>query len=131
MGHEIINQVIKPLESKVEAIQKLKTPENKRDVMRFVGTLNFYSKYIENLHTIFQPLYTLLHDDVPFKMTPELYKLFNEIKNSLTKNTELAIPNTDFPFYILVDASLIGLGAVLFQPNKENKMQVLSITPEY
>ena len=126
LGHEIGNQVIRPLQSKVEAIQKLKTPENKRDVMRFVGTLNFYSKYIENLHTNLQPLYTLLHDDVPFKWTPELDKLFNTIKQSLTKNTELAIPNTEYPFYITVDASLIGLGAVLFQPNTQNKMQVLS-----
>ena len=94
--------------------------------MRFVGTLNVYSKYIENLHTNPQALYTLLHDDVKFEWTPTLDKLFDDIKKSLSKNTELAIPNTDCPFYITVDASLIGLGSVLFQPNHQNKMQVLS-----
>ena len=45
---------------------------------------------------------------------------------SLTSETELTIPNTKHPFCITVDASLIGLGAVLFQLNEENKMKVLS-----
>ena len=30
------------------------------------------------------------------------------------------------PFFITVDASLVGLGAVLFQMNEENKMKVIS-----
>ena len=42
---------------------------------------------------------------------------------SLTSETELTIPNTKHPFFITVDASLIGLGAVLFQLNERNKMK--------
>ena len=42
---------------------------------------------------------------------------------SLTSETDLTIPNTKHPFFITVDASLIGLGAVLFQ---QNKMKVIS-----
>ena len=45
---------------------------------------------------------------------------------SLTSETELTIPNTKHPFFIKVDASLIGLGAVLFQLNEQNKMKVIS-----
>ena len=45
---------------------------------------------------------------------------------SLTSETELTIPNTKHPFVITVDASLIGLGAVLFQLNEQNKMNVIS-----
>ena len=44
----------------------------------------------------------------------------------LTSETELTIPNTKHPFFITVDASLIGLGAVLFQLNEQNKMKVIS-----
>ena len=44
----------------------------------------------------------------------------------MTAETELTIPNTKHPFFIAVDASLIGLGAVLFQMNEENKMRVVS-----
>ena len=86
--------------------------------------MNFQSKFINKLHTSLKPFYTLLHDDVSFEWTPDLDKLFNLIKLSVSKDAELAIPNTH-PFYITVDASLIGLGAVLFQSNSNNKMQVI------
>ena len=45
---------------------------------------------------------------------------------SLTAETELTLSNTKHPFFITVDASLIGLGAVLFQLNENNKMKVIS-----
>ena len=41
-------------------------------------------------------------------------------------DTELTIPNTKHPFFITVDASLIGLGAVLFQLKEQNQMKVIS-----
>ena len=45
---------------------------------------------------------------------------------SLTSKTELTKPNTKHPFFITVDSSLIGLGAVLFQLNEHNKMKAIS-----
>ena len=44
----------------------------------------------------------------------------------MTTDTELTIPNTKHPFFITVDASLVGLGAVLFQMNETNKMKGIS-----
>ena len=44
----------------------------------------------------------------------------------MTAKTELTIPKTKYPFFITVDASLFGLGAVLFQMNEGNKMRVTS-----
>ena len=44
----------------------------------------------------------------------------------MTVETELTRPNTKHPFFITVDASLVGLSAVLFQMNEENKMRVIS-----
>ena len=45
---------------------------------------------------------------------------------SLTADTELTLPNTKHPFFITVDVSLIGLGAVLFQLNEDNRTKVVS-----
>ena len=44
----------------------------------------------------------------------------------MTADTELTIPNTKHPFFITVDASLVGSGANLFQMNEKNKMKVIS-----
>ena len=66
--------------------------------MQFLGSVNFYSKFIEKLHIKLKPLYTLLHDDVKFHWTLELENIFHDVKNSMTADTELTIPNTKHPF---------------------------------
>ena len=48
----------------------------------------------------------------------------------MTAETESTIPNTKHPFFIAVDATLVGLGAVLFQMNEENKMRFFLTNPE-
>ena len=75
--------------------------------MQFLGSVNFYSKIIKKLHINPKPLYTLLHDDVNFQWTPEFEKIFQDVTNAMTANTELLIPNTKHPIFITVDASLV------------------------
>ena len=68
----------------------------------------------------------LLHKNTPSLWTTEHETLFHKSKNALTSDTELTIPNTRRPFFITVDAALIGLGAVLFQLNEDNKIKAFS-----
>ena len=126
LGHEIGNNTMKPIPSKIEAIKRIPSSKDTKDVMQFLGSVNFYSKFIEKLLINLKPLYTLLHDDIKFQWTPELETIFQNVKNTMTADTELTIPNTKHPFFITVDASLVGLGAVLFQMNETNKMKVIS-----
>ena len=53
-------------------------------------------------------------------------KKLQDVKNAMTAETELTIPNTKHPFFLTVDASLVGLGAVLFQMNEDSEMRVIS-----
>ena len=126
LGHEIGYNTIKPIHSKVDAIHKIPTPTSKAALMSFIGALNFYTKFIEKLHINLKPFCDLLHENTPWSWTTEHGTLFHKLKNALTSETELKIPNTKHPFFITVDASLIGLGAVLFQFNDNNKMKVIS-----
>ena len=126
LGHEIGYNTIKPIHSKIAAIHKIPSPTGKVALMSFIGALNFYTKFIEKLHINLKPFYDLLHENTPWKWTDEHESLFQKLKMSLTSETELTIPNTKHPFFITVDASLIGLGAVLFQLNEQNKMKVIS-----
>ena len=80
LRHEIRNNTIKPIPSKIEAIKKIPSPKDKKDVMQFLGSVNLYSKFIENLHINLKLLYTLLHDDVKFQWTPELEKNSKMVK---------------------------------------------------
>ena len=81
---------------------------------------------LEKLHINLKPLYTLLHDDINIQWTPSLEKVFQDVKNAMIADTDKTIAYTKHPFFIAVDASLVGLGAVLFQMNETNKMKVIS-----
>ena len=48
IGPEIRNNTIKPIPSKIEAIKRIRSPKEKKDVMQFRGSVNFYSKFIKN-----------------------------------------------------------------------------------
>ena len=61
--------------------------------MQLLGSVKFYSKFVEKLHRNLKPLYTLLHDHVKFQWTHELEKIFQDVKNAMTAETELTIPN--------------------------------------
>ena len=107
---------------KVQDLKDLKSPENKRDVMRVLGSLGFYSTFIKNLHVDSKPFYELLRDDVPFKWTKEHEKLFQNLKDRISEETILAVPNPKYPFNIHVDSSSIGTGSILVQECPSGKL---------
>ena len=47
-GHIIDKDTITPLKSRIDAIQKLQLPTNKKKIQEFLGMLNFLSKYVYN-----------------------------------------------------------------------------------
>ena len=127
LGHEIGYNTIKPIHSKIAALNKIPPPTGKVALMSFIGALNFYKKLKDKLHINLKPFYDLLHENTPCKWIDEHKRLFQTIKTSFTSDTELPISNTKHPFFITVDASLnIGLGAVIFQLNEQNQMKVIS-----
>ena len=126
LEHENGYNPIKPIHSKIAAIHKIPSLTGKVALISFIGALNFYTNFIEKLHMNLKPFYDLLHENTPWKWTDDHEHLFQKLKMSLTSETELTIPNTKHPSFITVDASLSGLGAVLFQLIDQNKMKVIS-----
>ena len=67
LGHVVGKDGIQPVKKRVEDLKALKTPENKRDVMRVLGCLGFYSMYIKNLHVDSRPFYDLIKTETTFQ----------------------------------------------------------------
>ena len=59
LGHVISPDGIQPIAKRVDALRNLKSPQSKRDVMKVLGCLAFYSCYVKNLHVDSQPFYDL------------------------------------------------------------------------
>ena len=121
LGHIVSDEGIQPVATKVQDLKDLKSPENKRDVMRVLGSLGFYSTFIKNLHVDSKPFCELLRDDVPFEWTKEHEELFRNIKDRISEETILAVPNPKYPFHIHVDSSSIGTGSILVQEFQSEK----------
>ena len=74
------------------------------------------------MHVIFAPLYTPLFDEVFFHLNKEHDAVFFHVKQTLTHNCKLTFSNTKNPFFIMVDASAIGVSTVLVQAAGKGKM---------
>ena len=121
LAHVISPDGIQPIAKRVKDLKNLKSTESKRDVMKVLGCLGFYSCYIKNLHVDSQPFYDLIRDSTPFQWTLEHEKFFPSIKDRISEDTILAAPSTDYPFHIHVDSSNVATGCILIQEFPEGK----------
>ena len=115
LGHIISPEGIQPIAKRAKDLKNLKSPGSKRDVMKVLGCLGFYSCYIKNLHVDIQPFYDLIKDLTPFHWTHEHEKLFQSIRHRIWENTTPAVASTDYPFHSHVDSSNVGTGCILIQ----------------
>ena len=60
LGHGISPDEIQPKAKRVDALRNLKSPQSKRDVMKVMRCLGFYSCYVKNLHVDSQPFFDLI-----------------------------------------------------------------------
>ena len=64
IGHTLSEEGLKPDLEKVEAITNMPEPEDKAGLQRFMGMLQYVSKFIPNLSTESAPLRQLLEKNV-------------------------------------------------------------------
>ena len=72
---------VKPLRSRLEAIQKLKPPMNQKDCRSFAGIVNFISIFCPELQKLLKPIYELTKKGRHFVFEDEQQKAFDEIKS--------------------------------------------------
>ena len=122
LGHIFSDKGIQPVAKKLQDLKNLKSPENKRDVMRISKSLGFYSTFKEKLQLDWKPFYQLIRDDVPFEWTKEHEKLFQNNKDRITKKLVLLYP-------ILSTRSIFMLThpALVLDPSWYNSVQVENV----
>jgi ribosomal protein L21E len=132
LGHMIGGGTHAPVEEKVQAIQDLARPQNKREVRSVLGLMSFYRTYIQNFASIAAPLTALTKKNAPNKVKwgPIEESAFNELKNSLCKETRLATPDLDLPFQIHADASNTAVGGCLTQKDNEGNLKPIAFVSQ-
>ena len=135
LGFTIDASGLRPIEKKIEAIQNFPKPKKQKDLLGFLGALNYYRSSLPSLPPkdknskartpaeILDPLYKLATCDLPKKSSFEdvwensenLKAAFNDAKSLLQKAITLNFPQPNAPLAITTDASKVALGATLDQ----------------
>ena len=76
---------IKPLQSRLEALQKLRPPTTVKECRSFEGMVNFLSIFCQDLQKLLKLIYDLTRKGRPFNWGQEQQTAFNEIKDRLQK----------------------------------------------
>lgn len=115
LGHIVGHGEIKPDPERVDCIANFPAPNTVRQVRRFLGMAGWYQRYIHGYSAIAAPMTDLLRKTDRFQWTPEAQVSFEDLKTSLTTAPVLTHPDFSKHFYIQCDASVTGVGGVLFQ----------------
>ncbi|XP_054279081.1 uncharacterized protein K02A2.6-like [Macrosteles quadrilineatus] len=113
LGHTIDGNGIHPSEDKVETIRHAPRPRNVKELRAFLGALNFYERYIPNLHAIASNLHKLTGTKTKWKWTDTEQSTFDKLKNILSLEKTLVPYDISKPIIVECDACEQGVGAVL------------------
>ena len=115
LGHTMTGVGLLPVKDKVERILKVPAPQDKKQLLSFLGFIGFYRKFIENYSSLAKPLTDLTRKSVRFKWDREHAQSFEALKQKLSCEPILMWPNVNEEFFIQTDASKDGIGGVLLQ----------------
>ena len=126
IGHIVSEKGVEVDPEKVEKVINWPTPKNGDEVRQFTAFAGYYRRFVRDFSKIAKPL-TELHPNTclkkgkkvkcakPFHWGQEQEEAFEKLKNALSTPPVLGYANYEAPFEVHTDASLRGLGAVLYQ----------------
>jgi hypothetical protein len=94
---------------------KIKFPDSKKDLQKFLGLCNYYRRFIPQYSSIAEPLYNLLRNDTAYEFDDQCKSAFFSLKEKLSNTPILGFPTNNGQFTLHTDASTVGIAGVLSQ----------------
>ncbi|XP_065067305.1 uncharacterized protein K02A2.6-like [Rhopilema esculentum] len=105
----------RPDPKRVNDLLNAAVPKNAHDVRSLLGMANYSSKYIPNFATITAPLRELTKKNAHFSWNTEHQAAFTKLTTALSSAPCMSYFDKNKESYVLVDASPVGLSAILSQ----------------
>ncbi|XP_075057059.1 rho guanine nucleotide exchange factor 33 [Mixophyes fleayi] len=107
--------------TKVQAILDWVQPSNLKAIQSFLGFANYYRKFISSFSILIAPITALTRKGADPKIwSPTAVSAFKALKRAFMSAPVLRHPNPDLPFIIEVDASDVGVRAVISQKDPKD-----------
>ena len=123
VGNKIDQHGILPLQDKLEAITKIDTPKNEKELKSFLGHYNTFRIIEENLSANTDTLRKLLKKNNEWNWTEEHANAFNKLKEYIINIPCLAHYKANSETILTANASKKGLGATLWQRPKGGNLK--------
>ncbi len=116
LGHIVEYGSCRPDPEKIQGIQNFPIPEKVQQLQSFLGSVNYYRRFIKHLAQLVKPLYAMTSVKSPKTLVwnAEALDAFTRCKKAMTELV-IHMPDLNGKFLIQTDASGLGLGAVLVQ----------------
>jgi transposase InsO family protein len=125
LGHTISAAGIEPIAVRCEAIQKIPAPKTLTQLRSFIQTCQYYRRFVKKFALIAAPLYEfttkVAQPFLGWLPGSKADLAFQELKDALCSAPVLKMPNYGNPYFVYVDASQQGFGAVLEQDFLDEK----------
>ena len=118
MGHTLTSEGLKPQDSKIQAVLQTERPTNVKEVKSYLGLVSYCSKFVPQFATISEPLRKLTRKREQFRWEKEQQDAFETLKSALTSAEVMSYYDSNAETRLIVDASPVGLGAILEQKHK-------------
>ena len=115
LGHILSATGIRPLPSKIHAIQHMQPPTTSKQVQASLGLVRYYRKFIKGFAKIAKPLTLCTRQQFKFEWTSVHHTAFLHLKEVIVQAPILCYPNPDKKYIVYTDASGDACGAQLSQ----------------
>ena len=117
----------KPDPMKVDAFINTPRPTNVSELRSLLGMSNYSSQYIRDYATLTEPLRRLTHKDTQFVWGAAQEEAYQTLKTALLSSPVMSYFDINKETAILVDASPVGLSAILSQrKHGSNNSQIIA-----
>ncbi|MBW0498957.1 hypothetical protein O181_038672 [Austropuccinia psidii MF-1] len=113
LGHGVSRLRLVLDKNKVAGVLLKQMPQNKKEIMSFLGFSSYYRHQLKDFAIHARSLYRICDQQTVFEMTQESIQGYEKVRYALTNAPLLLMPDWKLPFKLYIDACGEGLGSFL------------------
>ena len=117
---------VSPDHKKIDAIKNMERPTNPKEVRSFLGMTNYIARFIPQYADVTKPLRDLTRKSTEWKWDKAQEQAFIKLKDQVQKTQTMAYFDEKSKTEVIVDASPVGLGAILAQEDKRGQRKIIA-----